>query len=178
MAELTTVARPYAEAAFRTAVEAKDVGGYGDKLARMGVAAANREAASVLGNPKVSVAEKAGLLAATAGGALPDPLKNLVNTLIENQRASLLPFVAEHFQRLQREHDGVLKATITSAMPLTEADRQALTEALSKKYGKRIDTEVVIDASLIGGARVQVGDVVVHASVRDSLDKMTVALTQ
>lgn len=178
MAELTTVARPYAEAAFRTAVEAGDIAGYADKLARMGVAATTREAASVLGNPRVSASEKAGLLASAAGANFPEPLKNLLATLIENQRASLLPFIAEHFLRLQREHDGVLKAVITSAMPLTDTDRQSLTESLAKKYGKRIEAEVVVDESLIGGARIQVGDDVVHASVRDALDKMAVSLTQ
>ena len=85
MAELTTVARPYAEAAFRASVDAKDVTGYGEKLALFGAAAANREVASLIGNPKVSTTEKAELLFSVAGGNVPDVLKNLVNTLVENQ---------------------------------------------------------------------------------------------
>ena len=178
MAELTTVARPYAEAAFRASVEARDVAGYGEKLKLFGAAAATHEAASLLGNPKVSANEKAALLFAVAGGNVPDVLQNLANTLIENQRATLLPFISEHFERLQREHDGVVKALITSAFPLSDADTASLIDGLARKYGKRVEAEVKVDASLIGGARVQVGDVVIHASVRDTLDKMAVALAE
>ena len=79
---------------------------------------------------------------------------------------------------LQREHDGVVKAVITSAFPLSDTDKASLVEGLAKKYGKRVEAEVKVDASLIGGARVQVGDDVIHASVRDTLDKMATALAQ
>ena len=178
MAELTTVARPYAEAAFRAGVDAKDVAGYGEKLRLFGAAAATREASSLLGNPKVSAKEKAELIFSVAGGNVPDALKNLANTLIENQRATLLPFISEHFERLQREHDGVVKALITSAFALSDADTASLVDGLAKKYGKRVEAEVRVDVSLIGGARVQVGDDVIHASVRDTLDKMAIALAQ
>ena len=178
MAELTTVARPYAEAAFRASVDAKDVAGYGEKLKLFGAVAANRDAGSLLGNPKVSTKEKAELLFSVAGGNVPDVLKNLANTLIENQRATLLPFISEHFERLQREHDGVVKALITSAFTLSDVDKASLIDGLAKKYGKRVEAEVKVDASLIGGARVQVGDDVIHASVRDTLDKMATALSQ
>jgi len=176
MAELTTIARPYAEAAFRSAVEAGDLAGYADRLQSMGVAAATRDAASVLGNPKVSAPEKAELLFSVAGGNVPETLKNLVSTLVENQRATLLPFISEHFERLQREHDGVVKAVITSAFALNEADKGALMDGLARKYGKKVDAEIRVDASLIGGARIQVGDDVIHASVRDTLDKMAILL--
>ncbi len=178
MAELTTVARPYAEAAFRASVDAKDVAGYGEKLRLFGATAATREASSLLGNPKVLAKEKAELLFSVAGGNVPDALKNLANTLIENQRATLLPFISEHFERLQREHDGVVRALITSAFALSDADKASLVDGLAKKYGKRVEAEVKVDASLIGGARVQVGDDVIHASVRDTLDKMAIALAQ
>ncbi len=176
MAELTTVARPYAEAVFRAAVEAKDIAGFAGKLALMGAGAATREATSVLGNPKVSAKEKAEVLFAVAGGNVPEVLKNLAMALIDNQRAALLPFISEHFARLQRDHDGVIKAVITSAFPLSDADKASLVDGLARKYGKRVEAEVKVDASLIGGARVQVGDDVIHASVRDTLDKMAVAL--
>ena len=176
MAELITVARPYAEAAFRASVDAKDVAGYGEKLKLFGAAAATREAANLLGNPKVSAEEKADLLFSVAGGNVPDELKNLVNTLVENQRATLLPFISEHFERLQREHDGVVKALITSAFALSDTDKASLIDGLARRYRKRVEAEVKVDASLIGGARVQVGDDVIHASVRDTLDKMAIAL--
>ena len=177
MAELTTVARPYAEAAFRAGVEANDVAGFSERLQVFGAAAATRDAAGLLGNPKVSSKEKSELLFSVAGGNIPDVLKNLINTLVENQRAILLPFISEHFLRLRREHEGVVKALITSAFALSDVDKNALVDGLARKYGKRVEAEVRVDASLIGGARVQVGDDVIHASVRDTLDKMAIALS-
>jgi F-type H+-transporting ATPase subunit delta len=176
MAELTTVARPYAEAAFRAALDAKNVAGFGKELMRLGAAVGTREAVSMLGNPRVSSAEKAATLCAVTSGEVPGALRNLVSTLIDNQRATLLPFIVEHFERLQREHEGVLKAVITSAFKMSDVEKQSVVDALAKKYGKKIEAEVRVDESLIGGARVQVGDDVVHASVRDQLDKMAVAL--
>ena len=176
MAELTTVARPYAEAAFRAAVEAKDIAGFSAKLKQLGAVAGTRDAASLLGNPKVSTKEKAEVLFSVSGGNVPDTLQNLTNSLIDNQRATLLPFISEHFERLQRDHEGVVKAVITSAFALSDVDKASLVEGLAKKYGKRVEAEVVVDASLIGGARVQVGDDVIHASVRDTLDKMAASL--
>jgi F-type H+-transporting ATPase subunit delta len=176
MAELTTIARPYAEAVFRAAVDAGDVAGVGAKLHVLGMAASDARMASTLGNPRVTSKEKAELMSSVAGGAIPAALANLVAMLIENGKSTLLPFIDEHFERLQREHEGVVKATITSAFPLSDADKASLVEALAKKYGKRVQAEINIDESLLGGARVQVGDDVVHASVRDTLEQMKHAL--
>lgn len=176
MAELTTVARPYAEAVFRVAVESGSVAEYAGMLAVLGVAASDARAAALLGNPKVTVEEKAAVLSTALEKSAP-AVDNLLTLLIGSGKAALLPFVAEHFARLQRAHDGVVKATISSAMPLTLADQTSLVDALAKKYGKRVEAVVVVDSDLIGGARIQVGDEVIHASVRDTLDKMKQALT-
>jgi F-type H+-transporting ATPase subunit delta len=178
MAELTTVARPYAEAVFRAAVDAKDVAGFGVKLKALGMVAENAQMASLLGNPNVSVSEKSSLMSTVAGGNVPTALANAVSMLVTNGKAKLLPFVSEHFERLQRDHEGVVKAVITSAFPLSDTDKAGLVDALARKYGKRVEAVVTIDESLIGGARVQVGDDVVHASVRDTLNKMAQALVQ
>jgi F-type H+-transporting ATPase subunit delta len=175
MAELTTVARPYAEAAFRASVEADAVPAFATALGAMGAAAASREVVALLGNPRLTVQEKVGVLTAAGGNATP-VLVNLATTLVENGKASLLPSISEHFSRLQREHDGVVKAVITSAFALSDSDKAGLVDALAKKYGKKVEADVRVDASLIGGARVQVGDDVVHASVRDMLDKMKQSL--
>jgi F-type H+-transporting ATPase subunit delta len=178
MAELTTVARPYAEAVFRAAIEAKDIAGFGNKLKALGAIAQNAQMASLLGNPNVSVTEKSSLMATVAGGNVPAALSNAVSMLVANGKAKLLPFVSEHFERLTRQHEGVVKAVITSAFPLSDSEKAGLVDALAKKYGKKVEAEVAVDASLIGGARVQVGDDVVHASVRDTLNKMAQALVQ
>jgi F-type H+-transporting ATPase subunit delta len=176
MAELTTVARPYAEAAFRTAVETNAVPAFASALRAMGVAAASAEAASLLGHPKVTVQDKVGVLLSATSGSVAPALSNLVTTLVENGKASLLPLISEHFARLQREHEGVIKAIITSAFAMSDAEKASLVDSLGAKYGKKIEAEVRVDESLIGGARVQVGDDVVHASVKDMLDKMKQSL--
>jgi len=176
MAELTTVARPYAEAIFRSAVDVKDVVGFGVKLKAPATVAVNAQMVSLLGNPNVSAGQKAELIASVVGGSVPAALANATSILISNGKAALLPFIAEHFGRLQRDHDGVVKAVITSAFPMSDADKAGMVEALAKKYGKRVEAEVKVDESLIGGARVQVGDDVVHASVRDTLNQMAQAL--
>ena len=177
MAELTTIARPYAEAVFRSAVDAGDVAAYGANVRALGAAAANAQMTSALGNPRLTAAEKATLLASVVSGSVQAPLTNLLAALIDNGKTALLPFISDHFERLQREHDGVVKAIITSARPLSEDDKAGLVAALAKRYGKKVVAEVQVDESLIGGARVQVGDDVVHASVRDTLEQMKHALT-
>lgn len=180
MAELTTVARPYAEAAFRAAVEAGQVSVFGDRLQVLGTVAAHAQMISLLGNPNVAAKQKVELLASLAGGEIngemPAPVTSLLAMLIENGKTRLLPFIAEHFQRLQRAHEGVIKVTVSSAFPLSEADQASLATTLGKKYGKRVEMEVKVDESLIGGVRVQVGDEVVHASVRDMLNQMAASL--
>ncbi len=177
MAELTTIARPYAEAVFRSAVDAGDVAAYGANVRALGAAAANAQMTSALGNPRLTAAEKATLLASVVSGSVQAPLTNLLAALIDNGKTALLPFISDHFERLQREHDGVVKAIITSARELSDDDKAGLVDALAKRYGKKVVAEVRVDESLIGGARVQVGDDVVHASVRDTLEQMKHALT-
>lgn len=176
MAELTTVARPYAEAVFRAASEAGAIERYGKALAQLGVAVQDVSLVSMLSNPRVSAAEKAGVLGAISGEASLAPLANLTATLIENGKSVLFASISEQFQNLKRKHDGVVKATIISAFAMSDSERAALVDALAGKYGKKIEADVIVDESLIGGARVQVGDEVVHASVRDMLDKMKQSL--
>ena len=178
MAELTTVARPYAEAIFRSAAESKDIAAFSTKLRALSAVVSNPQMSSLLGNPNVSAQQKADLMASVVGGRLPAALENAVLMLIGNGKPSLIPFIDEHFTRLQRDHEGVVKAVITSAFPMSDAEKTSMVDALTKKYGKRVDVEVKVDESLIGGARVQVGDDVVHASVRDTLNKMAQALVQ
>ena len=98
--------------------------------------------------------------------------------LVEGARAVLLPEIAAQFDALKRAHESVLKVRIVSAMPLADADRDDLVAELSRKYGRRIEATVEVDATLIGGARVHVGDEVIHASMRDALAQMAVALAR
>lgn len=178
MAEIATVARPYAEAAFRTAREAKDLAGWSGALALAGAMAAEARMAELLANPRLTRAQKLEFFFSVGGERLLPAVRNLVTLLVEGHRVSLLPEIAAQFDALKRAHESVLKARIVSARPLSDAERDDLVASIARKYDRRIEATVEIDASLIGGARVHVGDEVIHASVRDALAQMAAALSR
>ncbi len=178
MAEIATLARPYAEASFRSALEAKDLAGWSDGLALAGAIAADPQMAEQLGNPRLSRAQKLELFFGVGGDRLTAQVRNLVTMLVDGARASLLPEVAAQFDALKRVHESVLKVRIVSARAMTDAERGDLVASLERKYGRRVEATVELDAALIGGARVHVGDEVIHASVRDALSQMAAALAR
>jgi len=176
MAEIATVARPYAEASFRSALEAKDLAGWSSGLALAGAIAADPRMADALANPRLARAGKLELFFGVGGDRLPGPVRNLVSILVDGSRAALLPEISAQFEALKRDHESVLKARIVSARPLADADREDLVATLSRKFGRKVEATVEIDATLIGGARVHIGDEVIHASMRDALAQMAAAL--
>jgi F-type H+-transporting ATPase subunit delta len=178
MAEIATVARPYAEAAFRTALEAKDLAGWSGALALAGAIAAEGRMAELLANPRLTRAQKLEFFFAVGGEKLLPAARNLVTLLVDGHRVTLLPEISAQFDALKRAHESVLEARIVSARPLSDAERDDLVASLARKYDRRIEATVEIDASLIGGARVHVGDEVIHASVRDALAQMAAALSR
>ena len=178
MAELVTVARPYAEAAFRSALEKQQIAATAEQLALVAAIAKDPQMASLLGNPKVSAQQKKDLFAAAASGQLTGDVQSLVAMLVDNRREVLIASVAEQFDALKREHEKVVRAKITSAQPLTDPQRDEIVGALERKYGKKVEAELDVDPSLLGGARVQVGDQVINASVRDALAQMALALSR
>jgi F-type H+-transporting ATPase subunit delta len=178
MAEIATVARPYAEAAFKAALETGRLGPTGEALDFLAAAARDEQMRSVLSNPRVSAQQKKDLIAAIGGERLDDTVRNLVAMLIDAHREVLLGSIAEQFDELKREHDKVLRARITSAKPLTDEQRAQIVGALEERYGKRIEAELDVDPELLGGARVQIGDQVIHASMRDALAQMAAALAR
>jgi F-type H+-transporting ATPase subunit delta len=178
MAELVTVARPYAEAAFKAAVEKNELGPVGDALALAAAVASDEQMRSVLTSPRVTTGQKKDLFFAVGGDRLGAMVRNLVAMLLENHREVLLPHIATLFDDLKHEHDRILRARITSARPLEEAQKTALLGALERQYGRKIEAELDVDPNLLGGARVQVGDQVIHASVRDALAQMAAALAR
>ena len=178
MAELATVARPYAEALFRAALERNALGPVSEGLALVAAGERDSQMRSALSNPKVSAQQKKELFAAIAGERMQPELKNLVTVLIDNHREVLVGEIAEQFDELKREHEKVIRARITSAQPLDDAQRRDIVSALEKRYGKKVEAELDVDPQLLGGARVQVGDQVINASVRDALAQMAAALSR
>lgn len=178
MAELATVARPYAEAAFRAALDKGSLAAVAENLAVLAAAERDPQMRSVLTNPKVTAQQKKDLFAAVAGPSLHEVVRNLMAVVVDNHREVLMGEIEEQFDALKREHDKVVRAQITSAQPLTDSQRADIVSALERRYGKKVEAELAVDPQLLGGARVQVGDQVIHASVRDALAQMAAALTR
>jgi F-type H+-transporting ATPase subunit delta len=178
MAEVATVARPYAEATFQTALELNRLGPVGEGLEYLAAAASDEQMRLALLNPKVTAQQKKDLFASVAGDRLDDTLKSLVALLVENRREVLIGSIAEQFDELKREHERVLRARITSAQPLSDEQRAEIVSTLERRYGKKIEAEVHVDPELIGGARIQIGDQVIHASMRDALAQMAASLAR
>ena len=178
MAEIATVARPYAEAAFEAALDKGSLASTSDSLQLLAAIGRNEQMRFVLSDPRVSAARKKELFADITGGKLDEVTRNLLAVLVDNHRELLIGEIEEQFEALKRDHERVVKARITSAQPLSDQQRADIVGALERRYGKRVEAEVDVDPELLGGARVQVGDQVIHASVRDALAQMAAALSR
>jgi F-type H+-transporting ATPase subunit delta len=178
MAEIATVARPYAEATFMAALEANRLAPVGEALEIIAAAARDEQMRSALSNPKVSAQQKKDLFAAVVGERLDSITRNLVAILIDGHRDVLIGSIAEQYDELKREHEKELRVRISSAQALTDEQRAQIVEALERRYGKKIEAEMDVDPELLGGARVQVGDQVINASMRDALAQMAAALAR
>jgi F-type H+-transporting ATPase subunit delta len=172
MAERTTIARPYADAAFQIARDENALARWSEMLRLARAIGEDPQMRDALTSPKLDAAEKTALFLTIAGDRFSEPMRNFVRVLIDAHRIELLPEAAELFESLRNEAEGVAKATIETALPLTDAQFADITAALAKRFGKRIDATASINPALIGGARIAVGDAVIDGSVRGKLDQM------
>lgn len=175
MAESVTIARPYADAAFKLAKESGAQGTWSQRLQRLALIAQDGDMAQVMGNPRLSAEQIAELFISLSDDN--DPiLANFVRTLAENRRLALLPEISRLFDLARSQEEGVQEAVVYSAFPIDDAQVAALLQQLEPRFGTRLTARVEVDASLIGGVRVTVGDQMLDASVRGKLDAMAVAL--
>ncbi|MCZ2497035.1 F0F1 ATP synthase subunit delta [Xylophilus sp. Kf1] len=175
MAEIATIARPYAEALF----QATPPGQLDAALAwvdELGAIAANPQMAQFSDNPKVDAAQVFDVFAGVARTPLTDAARNFLRVVIDNGRLSALPEVARQFRALRNTQGGSSDAVVYSAFPIGESALAELGATLQKRFGRPLNLSVVIDSSLIGGVRVAVGDEVLDTSVRARLDQMKAAL--
>lgn len=177
MAELSTIARPYAEALFGVArTDGAGLNAWADLVAEMAQAASHPDVRSAVANPKLDSAKRVELFSAALKSPLSADAKNFLTLLAENGRLLLLPEIATQFSWLKNRHEGFADAEIASAFAMTDAQVAELVAGLEKKFGIKIKPTVRVDASLIGGVRVAVGDQVLDTSVRAQLDRMRDAL--
>jgi F-type H+-transporting ATPase subunit delta len=176
MAESVTIARPYAQAVFRLARESKALAAWSERLQRLAAIAQNDEMTKVVGNPKFSAGQVADLLVSLSGDAGNQELAAFIGVLAENERLDVLTQIQEIYEQLKSADEGVKDAVVTTAFPLDDAQLKNLMSQLESHFGSKLQPRVEVDASLIGGIKVAVGDQVLDASVRGKLDSMATAL--
>ena len=176
MAELTTIARPYAEAAFRIAREENALPVWSGMLRFLADVTADPQAAAALDNPKLTAADKAALLLSIGGERLDATGRSFVRVLVDAERIAVLPQIRTLFEALKNDADGVAKARIDSAFPLSDGETAELKAALEKRFGKKIEATVNVDPALVGGARITVGDTVIDGTIEAQLAAMATQL--
>lgn len=176
MAELATIARPYAEAVFDVAAAASDYGRWSGLLGEMAVIAANEDLGTAIADPRLTEAQRVDLFVSLVRSPLDEPARNLVAVLAQNDRLAILPEVSAQFEALRAAREGVADAAIESAFPMSDADLAKLTSILEKRFKRKIRPHVKVVPELIGGVRVAVGDEVIDGSVRGKLAEMEAAL--
>ncbi|MFB0934535.1 MAG: F0F1 ATP synthase subunit delta [Propionivibrio sp.] len=176
MAESVTIARPYAQAIFRLARESRHLAEWSERLQRLAMIARDPEMAAFVRNPKFSSRQVSELFLSIAGESGNKETVSFVTLLAENERLEILGEISEIFEQLKSDDEGVKVALITSAFPLEDSQLTLLMSQLEEHFGSRLQSQVEVDPSLIGGVRVAVGDQILDASVRGKLDAMAAAL--
>lgn len=172
MAELATIARPYAEALFKAGGDAAAA----DELHALAAVTADPQLLEFAGSPKVEPKQVIELIAAVLKSPLSAPVRNLLAAVIDNGRLVAIPEVAHQFQALIAAKSGVAEATVYSAFPIDAAQLADVKAALEKRFGRKLNANVLVEPELIGGIRVVVGDEVLDTSVKARLAAMKSAL--
>lgn len=175
MAELATLARPYAEALFQVASKG-DLKQVVEQIDAVAAVAADAQLRQFADNPKATAEQVLDVIAAVVKTPLGDTAKNLLSTVIANGRLTVLPEIAAQFHVLVNERSGVSDAQVFSAFAIEPAQMGALVTTLEKRFGRKLNATVQIEPELIGGIRVVVGDEVLDTSVKARLEQMKVAL--
>lgn len=176
MTEPITIARPYAEAAFKLAQEHQGCGHWSEMLQLIEAIVTDGNIASRIGDPSLDAEALQSVILGMLGDRLDGQGRTLVQVLVQNQRLELVPQIRALYEQLRRDHEGVREAKIISAFPIAPSGLRPLIAALEAKYKCSVKVEVEVDSSLIGGVRVVVGDEVIDATVRGRLDAMATAL--
>ena len=175
MAELATIARPYAEALFKAS--SADLNGAAVWVEALQEIAKNPQLQQFADNPNITNSQVFDVITGVAKAALPEMAKNFLRTVIENGRLSALPEIAEQFRVLKNAQSGSSDAIVYSAFAIDSAALVELTATLEKRFERKLNVSVQLEPELIGGIRVVVGDEVLDSSVKASLEQMKMALT-
>jgi F-type H+-transporting ATPase subunit delta len=180
MAETITIARPYARAAFEQAYAAGDLNKWSALLQAAALVAGDASMRSLLGSPRLSSQERAdlvlGICSEVCKEGIPEVGRNFVLVLAENRRLDVLPQISVLFEGLRAEAEKTIQAQLVTAFAVSDAQRKKVAKALKARLKRDVELECAVDESLIGGAIIRAGDLVIDGSVRGQLDKLAAAL--
>ena len=177
MSDNAITARPYAQAVFELARDEGRFPHWSEVLRRLADLAGQEQVSALFSHPKVGRDDIAAILIEGCGDLLNDAGKNLVHLLVRNGRLAALEDIAEQFENLRAGEEQTINAQVESALPVSEAHQQKIAQALEKKLGRKVTLEVSTDASLIGGAVIRAGDLVIDGSVKARLEKLAAAVS-
>ncbi|MBI5041389.1 MAG: F0F1 ATP synthase subunit delta [Gammaproteobacteria bacterium] len=176
MAEFTTIARPYAQAAFKLAQQTRTLPAWSEMLGMAAVVATNAGLRKLLDNPRITPAQLAELFVDVCGERLNEAGRNLIRLLAERRRLAVLPEIFGLYEQFKNEAEGAVKAQLITAFPATDAQKQTIAAALKQRFGRDVQLEYITDPTLMGGAVVRAGDLVIDGSVRGKLTRLGTAL--
>jgi F-type H+-transporting ATPase subunit delta len=176
VAERATIARPYAKAAFQYARAANGFAGWSQGLKTLAEVVADPRIAQLTKAPALTAADLAGFVIDVAGTRLDAGLQNFVRVLAENHRLLLLPEIAAHYEELRSAVENTEDVEVISAVPLNAAQAQQLEQALSARLKRRVRMRTAVDATLLGGAVVRAGDLVIDGSLKGRLERLATEL--
>lgn len=177
MAELTTLARPYAKAAFEYADSANALDLWSKALSELALVVTDEKVSDLLSNPLNTTEQNTQLLISLMGEELDSKVQNFVRNISTNKRLSLLGEISELFDLMKANREQTLDVKIQAAYELTDAQQAKLSEVLSGSLKRKVALEVETDTSLIGGVLIHAGDTLIDGSVKGRLAKLTEAIT-
>lgn len=177
MSENASIARPYARAVFELARDGGNFSHWSEALQRLADLAGQEQISALFAHPKVSREDIASILIDSCGGLLDDGGKNFVRLLVRNGRLVALEDIASQYETLRAEAERTITAQVESALPVSDAHQQRIAQALEKRLDRRVSLEVSTDPSLIGGAVIRAGDLVIDGSIKARLEKLAAAVS-
>jgi F-type H+-transporting ATPase subunit delta len=177
MTDKSTIARPYARAAFQQAQGAKQLGPWSEALRAGATVVEDPRVENLLGDPRVTPTQLADFVIGIAANGLAHSGQNFVRTLAENRRLAYLPEISVLFDELKDQAEGVVDVTVSSAAPLDEQQQQSLSAALQRRLKREVRLHCETNPALIGGAVLRAGDLVIDGSLRSRLDRIAYELT-
>lgn len=172
MAETITIARPYAKAIFDLAQEQGELARWSEMLEMTSLVVINEDMTALIDNPGFGKEQVVELILDICGDALNDTGKNMIRVLAENDRLKVLPEIADLYEEERAAAEGTIQAEVISATTLSDAQQQVISSALKSRFGREVTLECKTDESLVGGAVIRAGDLVIDGSVVGKLEKL------